>query len=148
VPAEEAALEVTEIYEEPPAAISPLFQGFSQEELVAVMQGLRLVTFEPGEIILTEGDPGESLFVLTTGVTKAFIKNAGAVGQRQVRVMRDGDFFGEISILSGRPRTATVTAATRCELLELDRKTLDDIARVHPHVTAVLQEFYIQRAGG
>jgi cAMP-dependent protein kinase regulator len=138
--------EVLEVYEEPPAAISPLFQGFSQDELVAVMSGLRLVTFEPGEIIITEGDAGDSLFVLTTGVAKAFVKKAGEVGQRFVREMRDGDFFGEISILSGRARSATVTAASWCELLELDRATLDRITQVHPHVKDVLEEFYIKRA--
>jgi len=126
--------------------VSPLFQSFSQEELVAVIAGLRLITFEAGDIIITEGDAGDSLFVLTTGVAKAFIKNAGGIGQRCVREMRDGDFFGEISVLSGKPRTATVTAATRCELLELDRKTLDQIITFHPHVMRVLQDFYIERA--
>jgi cAMP-dependent protein kinase regulator len=62
--------------------------------------------------------------------------------------MEEGTFFGEISILSGKPRTATVTAATHCELLELDRSTLDEITKTHPHVQSVLEEFYIQRASG
>ena len=46
----------------------------------------------------------------------------------------------EISVLSGQPRTATVVAATACELLELDRATLDGIAATHPHVMDVLRE--------
>ena len=50
-------------------------------------------------------------------------------------------------VLSGKARTATVTAASRCELLELDRPTLDGIAARHPHVMQVLQEFSAQRAG-
>jgi Cyclic nucleotide-binding domain len=146
--APEEMIEEFEIEEPAPPAVSPLFQSFGQDELVAVMRGLRLVTFEPGDIIISEGDPGNSLFVLTTGVAKAFIKNQGAVGQRKVREMRDGDFFGEIALLSGKARTATVTAATRCELLELDRPTLDQIIVLHPHVMGVLQDFYIQRASG
>jgi CRP-like cAMP-binding protein len=60
--------------------------------------------------------------------------------------MREGDFFGEISLLTGGPRTATVTAATRCELLELDRATLDEIARAHPRVLDVLRRFSEERA--
>jgi cAMP-dependent protein kinase regulator len=139
-------IEEFEVEEAPPAAVSPLFQSFGQDELVAVMRGLRLVTFEAGDIIISEGDPGNSLFVLTTGIAKAFIKNQGTVGQRKVREMQDGDFFGEIALLSGKSRTATVTAATRCELLELDRPTLDQIIVQHPHVMNVLQDFYIQRA--
>ena len=135
-----------EIIPESEAVATPLFQGFSQDELVAVMRGLRLLTFEPGDILITEGDPGDSLFILTTGVVKAFLKNQGGVGQRMVRTMADGAFFGEISILSGKPRTATVTAATRCELLELDRPTLDEITQKHPRVQNVLEEFYVARA--
>jgi len=133
---------------EPPAAAgfagSPLFSSFSQEELIAVMQGLRLLSFEPGDIIITEGDPGDSLFVITTGIAKAFVRRDGK--QTLARSMGEGTFFGEISILSGKPRTATVTAATSCELLELDRGTLDEITKTHGKVRQVLEDFYIQRA--
>ncbi len=123
---------------------SPLFSSFSQEELIAVMQGLRLLSFEPGDIIITEGDPGDSLFVITTGIAKAFVRRDGK--QTLARAMGEGTFFGEISILSGKPRTATVTAATLCELLELDRGTLDEITKTHGKVRQVLEDFYIQRA--
>ena len=63
----------------------------------------------------------------------------------RVRVMGEGEFFGEISLLSGQPRTATVTAATRCELLELDRPTLEDIHKRRLRVLEVLRDFYQKR---
>jgi Arc/MetJ-type ribon-helix-helix transcriptional regulator len=125
---------------------TPLFQGFSNEELVAVIRGLRLLTFAPGMIVVSEGQPGDSLFVLATGMARAFVKTPGG-RNIQVRELMEGDFFGEISILTGKPRTATITAASRCELLELDRATLDAIAATHPHVNEVLKEFHDQRAG-
>jgi hypothetical protein len=125
---------------------TPLFRGFSNEELVAVIRGLRLLTYAPGMIIVTEGQPGESLFVLAAGMARAFVKSPGGRSV-QVRELMEGDFFGEISILTGNPRSATITAASRCELLELDRATLDSIAAAHPHVREVLQEFHDQRAG-
>ena len=125
---------------------SPLFSDFTEEELVAVIHGLRLLTYEPGDIVLTEGEPGDSLFVVTTGFVKAFVRNP-AGRHIQVREIREGDFFGEISILTGKPRTATITAGSGCELLELDRATLDAISKSHPRVLEVLQEFYRQRLG-
>ncbi len=128
------------------AVASPLFSAFAPDELLEVMHGLRLLSFEPGDIVITEGEPGDSLFVLTTGVVKAFVRNP-AGRHVQVREMTEGSFFGEISVLTRKPRTATVTAAARCELLELDRATLDDVAARHPHVMQVLQEFSAQRAG-
>jgi CRP-like cAMP-binding protein len=125
---------------------SPLFGDFSRDELVAVMKGLNLLSYEPGEIIMTEGEPGSSLYVLTTGAVRAYVINSFG-SNTQVRTMEEGEFFGEISLLTGNPRTATVTAAMHCELLELDRKTLDEISKDRPHVMDVVKEFHDQRAG-
>lgn len=125
---------------------SPLFSDFSEAELRAVIRGLRLLTFEPGDIVLSEGEPGETVFVLATGAVKVFVRNPeGRV--RLVREMGEGSFFGEISILAGTPRTATITAAERCEILELDRQSLDQIAENHPRVWPLLVQFAEQRAG-
>lgn len=129
-----------------PVVASPLFSDFSEAELRAVIRGLRLITFEPGDIILSEGEPGDTVFVLATGAVKAFVRNPEG-RLRLVREMGEGSFFGEISILSGAPRTATVTAAARCDVLELDRATLDEIADRHPGVWPVLVQFAEQRSG-
>jgi hypothetical protein len=123
---------------------TPLFRSFTRAELVALIRGLRLLVFEPGQIIVSEGEAGASLFVLTSGAVRAYVRN-DAQQQVQARRLEEGDFFGEISVLSGAPRSATVTAASRCELLELDKPTLDRIAEGHPHVRQVLQEFYDRR---
>ena len=124
--------------------VSPLFKDFSVDEMVAVIQGLNLITFEAGDIILTEGDPGDSLYMLTSGTVKAVKRNA-AGKQVAVSEMTEGAFFGEISILTGQPRTATVVATSHCELLELDRTTLDSIVGTHPHVRQVLEQFSNER---
>ena len=131
----------------PPRAARPapaLFPDFSDEELVAVMGGLRLVEFKAGDLVVCEGEPGDSLFLVTTGTVKAWMRNREG---RYVLVRRlgEGDFFGEISVLSGSPRTATVVAASPCEMLELDRNALDGITAAHPRVREVLQRFYEQR---
>ena len=130
----------------PPFVDTPLFSGFSRDELVAVIKGLRLLTFEPGDIVLTEGDRGDSLYVITTGTVKTFVRDTTQGGQLLMRRLKEGDFFGEISVLSGKARSATVTAATHCEMLELDRATLDQITASYPRVRQVLEEFYLARA--
>ena len=81
----------------------------------------------------------------TSGTVKAFRKNAQGK-QVALAELTEGAFFGEGSILTGKPRTATVVAWEDCELLELDRLTLDSITKTHPHVWDVLQEFAAQRA--
>ena len=124
---------------------SRLFKDLSDEELLAIVRGLRLHTYEPGDILVTEGEVGQSLFTLTTGHVKVFVSNPDR-RNFEVATLVEGDFFGEISSLSGRPRSATVVAASACELLELDRPTLDSIARTHARVRDVLEASYIERA--
>ena len=128
-----------------PVVSTPLFEGFTEDELVAVIRGLKLLTFEPGDILVTEGAAGASLFILTTGTVKAFVKNARGESVK-VHELAEGSFFGEISILTGRPRTATLTAATPCEVLELEKATLDGITQSHPNVLEVLKRFHEARA--
>jgi hypothetical protein len=123
---------------------SPLFGDFSRGELLAMMKGLQLQVFDAGDIIVAEGDAGDSLFILTSGIVKAYVRGKDQ-HLRHVRTLHDGDFFGEISIFTGGRRTATITAATRCELLELDRPTLDSITAAHPHVSEVMRKFYDER---
>lgn len=126
------------------AVESPLFRSLSREEMLAIIRGLQLRSSGSGSILVTEGEPGDSLFVLTSGVCRAHIRNPSGHNV-EVRELREGDFFGEISILSGKPRTATITAVTPCEWLELDRQTLDTITSSHPKVRDVLQDFHDQR---
>jgi cAMP-dependent protein kinase regulator len=135
-----------EALEPVPGADTPLFRGFSHAELLAVIRGLRHLTYVPGDIIVSEGEPGDSLFILTAGQVKAFTRRPDGHNDH-VRDLREGDFFGEVSVLRGTPRTATITAASPCELLLLDRATVDAIAAAHPQVPRVLQEFCAQRAG-
>lgn len=127
-------------------ARSPLFSELSEVDLAALVQGLELLTFEPGEIVVTEGEPGDSLFVLASGRVRVSARDR-AGRNHQVRVLDEGEFFGEISLVTGQARTATVTAATPCELLELHRDRLRAIGERHPQVPLVVTDFCDRRLG-
>lgn len=128
-----------------PGLSTPLFDGFSPDELVAVMRGLELVSFEAGDVIVAEGAAGDSMFILTTGRVKAYVKTPKGRSMK-VQEFEEGDFFGEIAVLTGKPRTATLTAAVDCECLVLNRATLDEITKTHPGVREVLKKFQKERA--
>ena len=128
-----------------PGLSTPLFDGFSPEELVAVIRGLELATFEAGDVIVAEGTPGDSMFILTSGKVKAYVKTPKGKSLK-VQEFDEGDFFGEIAVLTGKPRTATLTASVDCECLVLNRETLDEITKTHPGVREVLKKFQKERA--
>jgi hypothetical protein len=121
----------------PPVPRVPLFTDLDAPALEAVARGLRLLTADPGDIVVAEGEPGGSLYIVTSGVLKAFVKTPRG-RYAEVRQIGEGEFFGEISVLDGSPRTATVTAASRCELLRLDAQTLETLTTTHPVVRETL----------
>ena len=128
-----------------PGLSTPLFDGFSAEELVAVMRGLELASFDAGDVIVAEGTAGDSMFILTSGKVKAYVKTPKGKSLK-VQEFEEGDFFGEIAVLTGKPRTATLTAAVDCECLVLSRDALDEITKTHPGVREVLKKFQKERA--
>lgn len=117
---------------------SPLFEGLAEDELIALIRGLRLLSAEAGDILVSEGEPGESVFILAAGQVRIFVSGAGGRSW-PIGTLGEGSFFGEIGALWGQPRSATVVASSACELLELERPALDRIALAHPRVREVLE---------
>ena len=128
---------------EPPPTHIPLFSDLTTSEFIDVALLLVRRVAKVGEMIVREGDPGESMFIVSTGEVRATILRDGR--QMPVATMRDGDFFGEMAVLSGEPRTATVTAVKSTELLELSREHLSEICARHPHVEAKIRLAYDER---
>ena len=81
-------------------------------------------------MIVREGDRGSSMFIVRTGEASLRL----AAGGDEIAHFRHGDFFGEMSLLTGDPRTATVTAATDCELLEIGADAFRRVVLADPAV--------------
>lgn len=127
-----------------PVPKSPLFEMLGVEEREAVVREMEVETHDEGSVIISEGDPGTSMYVIVSGEVKVYTRGKG--GTLYLARLGEGDFFGEVSVLTGKPRTATITASQRAELLRLDKSKLDAILAQYPGVRSVLDEFYKKRA--
>lgn len=126
-------------------AASVLFASFRREALEEILTSTALRSYFEDDVIVREGDPGSSLFLLVSG-TVAVITHDEDDRHVPLAELGPGDFFGEVSLLTGRPRTATIVALTPVLAIELDRSDVDRIARQHPEVRSVLEEFCSRRA--
>jgi diguanylate cyclase (GGDEF)-like protein len=126
-------------------ASSPLFAAFDRDQLVAIIHSLRLHSYQAGQVVVSEGEPGDSLFVIASGEARVYVEGSDR-HHREVRRLQAGDFFGEISLLTGAPRSATVIAATDCDVLELDRAAVLGIAAHQPEVRATIERFCRERS--
>ena len=115
-----------------------LLGSLSDEQRAQLVASARAMLYEAGQAIVREGDPGASMFIVRRG--EAAVTVGGADGE--LARHREGGFFGEMSLLTGDPRTATVTAVTDCELIEIGaeafrRVVLADAAVVERVTAAV-----------
>jgi len=124
---------------------SPLFEVLSDEERQALVREMELEQHDEGSVIISEGQPGSSMYVITSGEVKVFTQ--GSKGNTvYLAKLAEGDFFGEVSVLTGKPRTATITASQPTELLRLDKSKLDTALGTYPGIRKVLDDFYKKRA--
>ena len=86
--------------------------------------------YAAGETIVRQGESGRSLFVVVRG--EASVRLAGTDGE--VARLRNGDVFGEMSLLTGEPRTATVSAVDDCDLVEIDAEGFRAVVMANPSV--------------
>lgn len=110
----------------------PMFALLDEVEREALSQLLEVKTFDKGETIFNFGDAGDSLYIIRSGTVQIFIENYQ--GDKIIlKENQPGDIFGDISLLDGGPRTATVVATEETECLVLDRDQLLELIRKYPH---------------
>ena len=95
-------------------------RGLSGGERVAIAKALQLEEHPAGHAIVTEGEPGDTMFLIEGGQVVIEVTGVGVVGHRTV-----GDAFGELALISDQPRKATVRACEQCQLLCLGRDTFE-----------------------
>jgi CRP/FNR family cyclic AMP-dependent transcriptional regulator len=109
----------------------PLFQLLDDRERAELGAQLELVHFAAGEPIFNYGEPGDAIYVITSGEAEVFYKND--TGERIVlEVATRGDFFGELSMLDNASRTASVLATKATSALRLERADLEKFLQIRP----------------
>mgnify|MGYP003588187718 FL=1 len=106
----------------------PLFEGLLQADRIALSRVAAVRTYRKGERIVTQGQPGDSFFVLVKG--RVAVSILSPEGREVVlSTLATGDCFGEMALLDEAPRSATVTAAERSELAVLTREAFFDVLK-------------------
>ena len=112
-------------------ATIPFFaEVLTGEELDALAEGARRVTFDIGAALIRERDPSDTLFVILEGSVTVSIEKSR--GDQVAATLPAGELVGEMSLLTGAPRAATVTAETPVVALEIDRAAILPLFRAEP----------------
>lgn len=114
----------------------PLFADLDERSLQAVAILAHEVSFKAGDVLMLEGEPGDTFEVIVDGTVRV------DHGDRPIRSMTAGGFIGEIALLDQRPRTATVTCVTDVQALEIRAhefaRLIDSMPAVHRRIRAAV----------
>ena len=113
-----------------------LFEGLDAEALADVVGRMKPRSFEAHAVICQQGEAGDSLFLIKRGVAQAVIEEPE--GRRSLGRLRRGEVIGEISLVTGEPRSASVVANVPTEVLELTRVDFAALVARHPEILANL----------
>jgi CRP/FNR family transcriptional regulator, cyclic AMP receptor protein len=109
----------------------PLFERLDEEERALLAAQLEDVEFAAGQLVFKRGDPGDAIFIVSSGEVEIFVEDT--TGQRIVfETAKSGDFFGELSLLDGDPRSASAVAIGATRALRIDRQDLTLLFTRHP----------------
>jgi CRP-like cAMP-binding protein len=106
----------------------PLFRGLSKRDLEEVAKIADELDFKEGKKLTTEGASGREFFVIVEGTAEV------TKGRRKVRMLSDGDFFGEISLITRMPRTATVTTVSPVRALVVTDRSFRSLLEHQPTI--------------
>jgi len=124
--------------------INPLFAAFTKEEFGAIVDKLEPLQFMSGERMIAEGDEGNAMYLISRGSGRVVKEIDG----REVVLdeLGEGEFFGEMSLLVGGPRSASVFATADTEVLQLKSSDLFEVIKQYPRIEGVLEQFYDKRS--
>lgn len=120
-------------------SVVPLFAGFTKRDLSRLAEETDIVSFPAGSTIVEEGLLGETMFVVLSGEAKVM------KGKRRLGTVRPGDFFGEVALLDGAPRSASVVAETPVVAIRLFRRTLLRTLEAEPELALKILDSLVRR---
>jgi len=129
------------------AAISQvdIFQPLNDEERQRLADRLKDCPFARGEAMARQGTQAECMFIITSGRAEVFVQVAGANSSKMVASLGVGDFFGEMGLMTGDLRAATVVASSEVHCFRLDKDAFHDILNQRPEIAEAISQILARR---
>ncbi|MCJ7616885.1 MAG: cyclic nucleotide-binding domain-containing protein [Desulfobacterales bacterium] len=121
----------------------PLFSSIPYNQLSGIAKLFEPVSVKKGDIICEEGEPGDTMFIIKSGSVGVFITQDG--NEMFVSYLHRGDFFGEMALLTGKVRSATIKVILDADLYRLKRQDFEQLLHKNPNIGLYLSRLYAHR---
>lgn len=123
--------------------IPEIFQDLPETMVTSFIRGLTVRKFRDKQHVIEEGDSGDSMYIIRSGRTRVVAHMLGR--ELELALLGEGDIFGEVGFLTGRPRTAAVIADGPVEVFEISRLDIEKLIETNPEIIAKIEGFYETR---
>lgn len=124
----------------------PFFECLTDPQIQQIVSSATISLFGRGERVVEQGADGSSMFILLTGEAAVYVRQEGPAAEpTRVATLQQGDYFGEMSLLTGEKRSATVRATTDCEIMEIAQPRLAQLLQENSELLKSLSEMLAQR---
>jgi CRP/FNR family transcriptional regulator, cyclic AMP receptor protein len=111
----------------------PLFGQVGKRHLTKIAELARVTDYDTNAVVMHEGDPGDSLHVVLSG-------RARVLGKPRARILKTGDYFGEMALVDGAPRSATIAADGELQTMRIPRKPFMRLVEREPSIAVAMLE--------
>ncbi len=126
----------------------PLFSSIDPKDLELVAGQMEEASFSTGMEIIHEGDPGDAFYILKKGRVKVFATLEDTLEEIPLSFLEQGDHFGEMALITGEPRSASIQAVSDVVVWKLSKSSFDALILKNPRVTLTLTHLLTQRLKG
>ncbi|HEU4343235.1 MAG TPA: SLC13 family permease, partial [Candidatus Binatia bacterium] len=109
----------------------PIFSGLSREDIAKVLGKMEECSFSVGMTIVSQGDKGDAFYVIQSGAVQVVLESVGGRSEA-IALLGPQDYFGEMALLSGEPRSATIITVKETNVWRLSREAWDELIDRHP----------------
>ena len=122
----------------------PFFSSLSENDHLTIIENIRLNYFPEGHTIFQEGDEGDAMYTIRSG--KVRIYKAEEKSEKTLNVLEANDFFGEMALISNKPRNATAQALEDCEVFVIYAKDLYELIKEKPEIANKISNTFVKRS--
>ncbi len=122
----------------------PFFQVLDTEGIDFIVERLKYKRYESGDVICSAGDAGDKMYIIISGQVKVVVFSEDG-DENIIAYLNGGDYFGEMALLTGEPRSASVVTAAAAEMLLLEKADFDNVIQNYPSITLSLGKIISQR---
>lgn len=123
----------------------PFFRTLGKDGIDFIVERLKFKPFDENEKICTIGDPGDKMYIIISGRVKVVVKTEESDEETIIAYLSGGDYFGEMSLLTGEPRSASVITTEQSEMFILNKADFDVIVERFPSITLSMGKIMSQR---